>query len=120
MGYIKNKKMYVIQLNIYNKNKHMKNIINEITNSVLRKLNEEEFYNDNKIYSTPNLKLAELISNAIKSEADAIRIYLNLLQYTNDEEDINIIQELISDEENHKKMLENIMKKYNKIPSAKD
>jgi rubrerythrin len=91
------------------------NLINKITNSVLSKLNEEE-----KIYSTPNLKLAELISNAIKSEADAIRIYLNLLQYTSDEDDVADIQEIIQDEENHKVKLEKIMRKYNKIPPAKD
>ncbi len=78
-------------------------------------MNEKE-----KIYPTPNLELAELISNAIKSEADAIRLYLNLLQHTSDRDDIADIQAIISDEENHKVKLERIMNKYNKIPIAKD
>jgi rubrerythrin len=88
--------------------------IERLTEDIYRRLNRED-----KLYPTPNLGVARLVSEALKSENDAIGIYLDILQYISDPDVISDIQEIISDEENHKIKLEKIMKKYNRIPAAK-
>jgi rubrerythrin len=86
----------------------------------LRKLNEEtEYYEDNKYYKVKP-KESAAIENALKSECDAIEIYYNLMSSITDKKDRMTIQEIISDEENHKYLLEDMLKKYSKIPMAKD
>jgi rubrerythrin len=97
-----------------------KNIIEEIVKGVLKRLEEEKYYQDGKLYPMPNVDIAAHIEGAIKSESDAIEIYFNVLKYVKDKEDVKVIQEIIADEENHRKILMQMNKKYHKIPPAKD
>jgi rubrerythrin len=98
-----------------------KKIIENILKDIFKKLQEEtEYYQDEKTYDTPNLKVAAEIEGAIESESDAIEIYLKLLEVITDKGDIKIVQEIISDEENHREKLLAMVKKYNKIPPSKD
>jgi rubrerythrin len=89
---------------------------------VFQKLSEEsdKYYEDGNIYPTPNLKVAAAIENALKSESDAIEIYLKLLEIVTQKVDKKIIQSIVADEQNHREKLLEMVKKYNKIPPNND
>jgi len=96
-------------------------VIENIVKDVLKRLKEEnEYYQDGKLYPMPNLEVAASIEGAIKSESDAIEIYLNILKNITDKEDIKKIQEIIGDELNHREVLIKLNQKYQKIPPMKD
>ncbi|MCK9543940.1 MAG: hypothetical protein M0R03_18120 [Novosphingobium sp.] len=63
---------------------------------------------------------SELIEKNIKAEAEARMMYYELMQYITDEKDIETLEEIISDELNHTMLLNKMLKKYSKIPMAKD
>lgn len=92
------------------------NTIQKITENVINILSEET----KKKSLTPNLQLAELIEKNIKGEADARMMYYELLQYLEDEKDVEVLEEIISDELNHTMLLNKMLKKYSKISIAKD
>jgi rubrerythrin len=97
-----------------------RNIVEKIVKDVFKKLKEDtEYYQDGKTYATPNLTVAAAIRGAIKSESDAIEIYLNILKLLKNKEDIEKIQEIISDEKSHEKTLIEINERYEKIPPNK-
>lgn len=68
--------------------------------------------------------VASQIALNIQGEYDAIDGYNKLIPFLkryNDQESINQIREIISDEKNHSMLLENILKKYDgNIPVAED
>lgn len=70
------------------------------------------------------LAVASQISLNIEGEWDAVRGYDLLLQFLekyNDEESIEHVREIISDEKNHAMLLRDILLKYDgDIPVAKD
>ena len=59
-----------------------------------------------------NKDVAELVAENMKSEADALRLYIKLKQAlieANDEEGAKAVDEIMSDEKNHSNMLQVIM-----------
>lgn len=63
---------------------------------------------------------AALVQSNIEDEANATRKYMQLLAYMTDQDDIDEINEIISDELNHAERLAKIVRKYSGIKPAID
>lgn len=67
-----------------------------------------------------NLAICTIIQANIQDEADAARKYFQLLEYLTDENDIDTVKEIISDELNHAEKLREMVLSYSGIEPAKD
>ena len=65
-----------------------------------------------------NLIISSLLRANAQDENDAMRKYYQLLTILTDKEDIDIIKEIISDEKNHEKLLNQLDYKYSRIKVA--
>ena len=81
-------------------------------------INSKDLENLPRNPESANLIISSLLRANAQDENDAMRKYYQLLTILTDKEDIDIIKEIISDEKNHEKLLNQLDYKYSRIKVA--
>ena len=81
-------------------------------------INSKDLENLPRNPESANLIISSLLRANAQNENDAMRKYYQLLTILTDKEDIDIIKEIISDEKNHEKLLNQLDYKYSRIKVA--
>ena len=81
-------------------------------------INSKDLENLPRNPESTNLIISSLLRANAQDENDAMRKYYQLLTILTDKEDIDIIKEIISDEKNHEKLLNQLDYKYSRIKVA--
>ena len=81
-------------------------------------INSKDLENLPRNPESANLIISSLLRANAQDENNAMRKYYQLLTILTDKEDIDIIKEIISDEKNHEKLLNQLDYKYSRIKVA--
>lgn len=81
-------------------------------------INSKDLENLPRNPESANLIISSLLRANAQDENDSMRKYYQLLTILTDKEDIDIIKEIISDEKNHEKLLNQLDYKYSRIKVA--
>ena len=81
-------------------------------------INSKDLENLPRNPESANFIISSLLRANAQDENDAMRKYYQLLTILTDKEDIDIIKEIISDEKNHEKLLNQLDYKYSRIKVA--